>query len=275
MGVIAHDPTGTHLIAIWHGSVSWAANELLQRDPSQLAQLRVRSGEHLAAILLTAFLRSAPVEFDFDGGVDLMFDLAHQDPELTTTVNLGDSAAFEIKSLAGAGFRKYEAEARGRGGATEHVLPVQTAESILRDAAPSLGAAAGALARKCQPGWSRNVFIVIHPLDHFAYELVADSILAPALPPLSGAERLGLDTVWVLWVPDHLTMWSTAEGRWTEMMFRSIDPDEGAATDLDGLAVLQAAEGAFLRRLGIDESPYLFRIAFSQEVSDDADSGPS
>jgi len=94
---------------------------------------------------------------------------------------------------------------------------------------------------------------------------VNDEILASALPPLVEASDLGLRTVWILWVPDHLTMWSVVEERWTEMNFRGINPTEDLETDLDGLAVLQRAEARFLQEVGSEHiSPYIFRLTASE-----------
>lgn len=255
------DPAGTYFVGIWHRTLWWAVDELSRLDAADLAHLRVRSGEHIAAILLTAFLRRAPVAIDVDGGVDLLFDLAEQPADMQTTVNLGDFAAFEIKSLPG-DFRRQDAEARI---GDSHLTMVKSAEDILRSALPSVRSAASALDRKSEPTWSRNAFIVVHPFDDLAIETVNDEILASALPPLAEASDLGLRTVWILWVPDHLTMWSIVEERWTEMNFRGVNPTEDLETDLDGLAVLQRAEARFLQEVGSEHSsPYIFRLTDSE-----------
>ena len=257
------------MIAIGHRSLGWAVDDLTRLDPSDLAHLRVRSGEHIAAILLTAFLLRAPVAIDLDGGVDLLFDLAAQPPEMRSAVDLGDLAAFEIKSLPG-DYRRHDAQETDPSSAVPHYTVVRTAEEIMRDAIPSLRSAAEALARKCPPSWSRNVFLVTHPFDHFAVETVTDDMVAPGLKPLSEAADMDLHTVWVLWVPDHLTMWSVAEQRWTEMFFRAINPDEDVASRPDGLAMLQAAEATYLRRVGAKGgSPYLFRLTTSDGAGTD------
>ena len=76
------DEAGRLAIGIWYRTVWWAVDELVAKlPPEQLRKLRVRAGEHLAAILTTTFLRTAPTEVDTEGGVDLWFDLSHaQEP---------------------------------------------------------------------------------------------------------------------------------------------------------------------------------------------------
>jgi hypothetical protein len=41
--------------------------------PETLRNLKVRAGEHLAALLTTAFLFTPPMRVDTDGGADLCF----------------------------------------------------------------------------------------------------------------------------------------------------------------------------------------------------------
>jgi hypothetical protein len=237
-GAVVNDPAGTHFVGIWHRTLWWAVDELTRLNAADLAHLRVRSGEHIAAILLTAFLRRAPAAIDVDGGIDLLFDLAEQPADMRTTVNLAEARIGD-----------------------SHLTMVKSAEDIIRSALPSVRSAASALDRKSEPTWSRNAFIVVHPFDDLAIEMVNDEILASALPPLADASDLGLRTVWVLWVPDHLTMWSVVEERWTEMNFRGVNPTEDLETDLDGLAVLQRAEARFLQEVGSEHnSPYIFRL---------------
>lgn len=260
-GAVVNDPAGTHFVGIWHRTLWWAVDELTRLNAADLAHLRVRSGEHVAAILLTAFLRRAPAAIDVDGGVDLLFDLAEQPADMRTTVNLGDLAAFEIKSLPGV-FRRQDAHARI---GDSHLTMLKSAEDIIQSALPSVRSAARSLDRKSEPTWSRNAFIIVHPFDDLAIEMVNEEILASTLTPLAEASDLGLRTVWVLWVPDHLTMWSVVEERWTEMNFRGVNPTEDLEADLDGLAILQRAEARFLQEVGSEQdSPYIFRLTASE-----------
>jgi hypothetical protein len=55
------DAAGRQAIGIWYRTVWWAVDELVAKlTPEQLRKLRVRAGEHLAAILTTTFLRTPP-----------------------------------------------------------------------------------------------------------------------------------------------------------------------------------------------------------------------
>jgi hypothetical protein len=66
-------------VVIWNRTLWWAVDELVEKlTLKQLGKLKIRSGEHLAAILTTTFLRTAPAEVDTRGGVDLWFDLARR-----------------------------------------------------------------------------------------------------------------------------------------------------------------------------------------------------
>jgi hypothetical protein len=72
----------------------------------RLRKLKIRSGEHLAAIVTTCFLGSAPTQLDSDGGSDLVFD----DYEATgwrAGVFSSKPPAFEVKSLDG-DFREFD-----------------------------------------------------------------------------------------------------------------------------------------------------------------------
>ena len=60
------------------GGVLQTAAEALASEPAARTSLKVRSGEHLAAIFLTGLFGRTPSRFDDDGGPDLVFD-AHDD----------------------------------------------------------------------------------------------------------------------------------------------------------------------------------------------------
>ena len=188
------DAAGRLAIGIWYRTVWWAVDELVAKlAPEQLRKLRVRAGEHLAAILTTTFLRTAPAEVDTKGGVDLWFD--------------------------------------------------QLQRKISGD------------------GTSMNVFLVVHPLDYFTAESFRDYVIGPYLEPL---EDIGdLDTVWVLWPPHHLTVWSRERHEWINLLFELMNPDEEPTE----LPVLQDAEQEFLTRIGhTDPSPYYFMATYQEEA---------
>lgn len=259
----ADDLSGGHVIAISHRTVRWAVDQLLGLGTSTLAHLKIRSGEHLAAILLTAFIGSAPRSVDTGGEVDLLFELGALDGrhELLGSLPL---ASFEVKSIAGP-FREVDSridrmsdsgvDARGLGVSVK----VERADEILIDARPLLRKAEARLSVKVGDAVSKHAFLIVHPFDRFALEAVTHPIVAPLLEPLPDVTRL--DTVWVLWVPDHLTMWSRNKSVWTEMFFRAATKDEVIHGPHAELSVLQDAESEFLARVRPSYgSPYLFGL---------------
>jgi hypothetical protein len=65
MTVVTEDAAGRLTIGIWHRTLQWAVDELAKKlAPEQLRKLDLRAGEHLAAILTTAFLLTAPTKVD-------------------------------------------------------------------------------------------------------------------------------------------------------------------------------------------------------------------
>jgi hypothetical protein len=171
------DATGRRVVATWYRTLWWAVDEMAEQlAPEQLRQLRVRAGEHLAAILTSAFLHTAPARVDTTGGVDLWFDLPETlDRKAEIIPARASSAAFEIKSLPGE-FREVDAgidrdhargvDVSGRGLDRR----VRGANDVLREAAPSVRSALDQLHRKMGGGTSMNVFLVIHPFDYVTAE---------------------------------------------------------------------------------------------------------
>jgi hypothetical protein len=276
----SEDVAGRLSVVIWNRTLWWAVDELVEQlTPKQLRTLKVRSGEHLAAILTTTFLRTAPAEVDTRGGVDLWFDLARaQDPRpvglLPARATL---AAFEVKSLPG-GYREFDA-ASDRD-AARGVDPIgrsidgmmRAAKDVLREAHPSLEDARNQLLSKPQgEGASMNVFLVVHLLDYLTAECFKDLVIGPYLDPLEDIDDI--DTVWVLWPPHHLTMWSRERREWMNLMFDAMNPDEVSARQQRQIAipVLLEAEQYFLTRTGrTDRSPYFFEVTFGD--GDDSES---
>jgi hypothetical protein len=110
VSMVYEDVSGGLVIGKWHRTLRWAVDELVDKlRPERLRKLNIRAGEHLAAILTTAFLGTAPADVDATGGVDLWFDLP--DPRESCTVDIVPAhmtnAAFEVKSLPG-DFRKFD-----------------------------------------------------------------------------------------------------------------------------------------------------------------------
>ncbi|SCL26426.1 hypothetical protein GA0070616_3305 [Micromonospora nigra] len=251
--------TGAPVVAIMHRAVADAARAVSQLPSEQLAGLDVRAGEHLAAILATAFLGVVPFKVDTDGDVDLRFRL----PDTSAFPLLASGEiAFEVKSTPGP-FRKFDhsigvAISRGDADGLSISVKVESADGILASSRPMLDRAQISLQRKTSNDVSRNIFLVIHPFDRFAVEIYESPIIGPALAPLD----VDADTVWVLWVPDHLVVWSRREGRWTDLLFNGMDRDEMTAARSESLAVLQEVELKFLADVGYQAgSPYLFGLA--------------
>lgn len=138
----SQDAAGRLTVVVWNRTLWWAVDELVEKlTTNQLRTLKVRSGEHLAAILTTTFLRTAPIEVDTMGDVDLWFDLAEaQEPRPVGLLPArATHAAFEVKSLPG-GYREFDAAidrdaARGVdtiGRSMEGMM--RAAKDVLRDA---------------------------------------------------------------------------------------------------------------------------------------------
>ncbi|TCB91601.1 hypothetical protein E0H26_25265 [Micromonospora zingiberis] len=258
-GLVADDSAlGTYAVAISHVRLTWAIQQLAELGPQRLSHLKIRSGEHLAAILLTSFLAAPPHKLDTDGGVDLLFRL-DPDSHPKDFFARQPAAAFEVKSVPGP-YRRVEdginrtlrsgANAKGMG---VEVL-VESAADILRSALPIVRNIEGVLGRKVSGDVSRNGFIIIHPFDRFALETVESALMAPHLSPLP--PDIHLDTVWILWFPDHLTMWSRERREWIELVFNTYDPSHLEESDL---SVLQQFSSEFLTILGYSGGdPYYF-----------------
>jgi hypothetical protein len=72
------DLTGGLVIAIAPQTLRWATDQMVETlGPETLKKLKVRAGEHLAALLTTTFLTG----IDTEGGADLWFDLSRKPGE--------------------------------------------------------------------------------------------------------------------------------------------------------------------------------------------------
>jgi hypothetical protein len=104
------DFSGRRVIIRPQEAVPHAVEQLfrsLSRD--QPRKLKIRSGEHLAAILTTVFLYIPPVGIDDDSCTDLHFDgLPDNGGGVRDLLGNALTAAFEVKSMAG-GFLEMEA----------------------------------------------------------------------------------------------------------------------------------------------------------------------
>ena len=241
---------GHPVIAIHPDALMHAVDQLVAVGPT-VKHLKVRAGEHLAALLLTSVCGS-PIEIDTAGEVDLIFE---REAERDWCFGDQQRAAVEVKSYAG-DFR--EAESRMQIG-DSHTVVAQTVLDVLIDATPQVERAIAALARKTEAHTSKHVFLIFHPFDAVPVEVYEEfAIIGHRLPDV--AASVELDTLWVLWHPGMLAMWSQVDRRWTDILFDGHDPSQQArASDLDAL---QEAEEAFL--IAIDhpgDSPWRFGLS--------------
>jgi hypothetical protein len=272
------DLSGGVVIAIAPQTLRWAVDQMVETlGPEALKKLKVSAGEHLAALLAATFLLTPPTGIDTQGGPDLWFDLSRRPGGgMKRASILPDgmaSAAFEIKSMPGP-FREWDSgidrdrargiDAKGRSLET----PVQAANDVLHKAGPVLRRARDQLQRKTSAETSRNIFLVIHLFDYFVAESMRP-ILGPLLDPLPDIE--GVDTVWVLWPLEHLTVWSTEQRAWTDLLFNvGGDPEAEPTPDDDDSDVLQDAEDYYLARVGhTGGSPYLFHISAGGDTAEE------
>lgn len=236
----------------------------------KLDGIKVTSGEHLAAILLTAFLGIAPSEIDNSGGVDFLFEL-DPDKEIAGVFALGSRAAFEVKSLKG-GYRRAHAvmerdEQRGISTVGRETSVVfQLAKDIILSGFSQLKEAEQQLNKKAPRDSSRNAFLIVHPFEYISVEQATRDIMAPHMPPIPA--EVGLDSVWILWFPDHLTVWSHATQDWSELYFRASGHDD--LDDISDPSILQAASSKLLSQIrpGISD-PYLFSLSVSEDENAD------
>lgn len=250
----------------------WRAVEVVseQLTADQVQALKIHSGEHLALLLTTAFLTAAPVSIDIAGGHDLVFDLANRAPQATPAAELGMTehpyADFEIKSLPG-GFREFNAgidraERAGRPPRQPGFgAKVRSVNDILaHEGRRMINSARAQLQRKAQAGHSQNIFLIAHLLEHPAVEPISEMWIAHLLEPLTDVHDIA--TVWLLWAPTHLVLWSTATQTWTDVMFAASDVPNDPHLRLDSeFDLLQDVEGEFLDRIGhTTGSPYRFLI---------------
>jgi hypothetical protein len=269
-GTFNKNLVGGQIVAIEHRTLWWAIDVMLQTlPPDKLSKLNMRAGEHLAAILTTAFLGVAPSDVDTTGGVDLSFRFPHADRSLGPRVfpTGVTEAAFEVKSLPGP-YREWQHgierdEVRGLDPTGRMLVgTIKRANDVLLEARSSVRRAVNQLYKKTSAATSKNVFLVVHPLDHMVIECIEHPVIGPLLDPLEGVGDLA--SVWVLWVPDHLTMWSRGDHEWVDLFFGAATLEDVLARELDRLAVLQEAEGYYLTRVGhVGRSPYRFGLSSS------------
>ncbi|WP_435610942.1 hypothetical protein [Streptomyces sp. C10-9-1] len=262
---------GTHVIAIPYEVMDWATEALRAHVPADdLKKLKPASGEHLAAMLATAYLGIVPVAVDVHGGVDLVYRVADSDSDALSLLGRDgvEFADFEVKSIPG-DFRKHDAAVsralnRGEKPGT-HGATVVSANDVVEAAQSMIAEAAKQLRDKSSPDRARVVFIVSHFLERPYVEcldpVIAHTLTAPTLPD-------EIDAMWVFFAPSHLVVWSVVEQRWKELLLGSFKKD-GTAPEVDfGMESLQHYEGLFLERAGIDKpSPFYYGLVAGEPSS--------
>jgi hypothetical protein len=271
-------PIGSYVIAIRHRELSWAVTEIIRTlYPDRFSNLKVPSGEHLAAILITAFIGTAPRSVDSAGETDLLFKIPQSLPgdALGQRLGLGSKpfADFEVKSLPG-GFREYDAaidRAQKAGKSADgraFKATVTSVNAVLREARPTLLKAKRQLDTKERSEHSKNIFLIAHFFDHLTVECYENKLIAHLLEPLRDLD--GIDSVWFLWAPTHLVVWSSEHREWTNLIFDAIDPSDATPSHEESIELLQHVELEFLKQTNYPkQSPYVFSLtATGNEVAD-------
>jgi hypothetical protein len=246
------EPTGSQsVIAVGPEAIGRAVDALSQVPGA--AELNIRAGEHLAGLVLTAF-NGPPSVVDTDGGLDFAF--RRQPAGWPWSFGIGNDAAVEVKSSPGP-FRHRESKMVIGDGLS---VPVVSVVDLLQGCSGLLTRAVAALERKAEPGWSRHVFLVMHPFDGFAVEPFHNyGLAADKLPALNLSVRV--DTLWCYFHSlGSIVCWSSTERRWTNMMFAGWSPADGPEPD-DLVEGMEQAEELFFERIGHqDGSPWLFEV---------------
>ncbi|MER5758593.1 hypothetical protein [Streptomyces sp. NPDC002082] len=257
---------GTHVVAISYNVMEAATAVLADHlAPETLHAMKLASGEHLAALLATAYLTAVPVAVDVDGGVDLTFDLKGSDEfHLKTLIGRDDVefADFEVKSVPGTFREKYlpaatRAMERGEEQPPAHLGKVVSANDVIEASATMIDKAARQLREKSCPARARVAFIVSHFFDR-PYVECFQPLISHALAPLDLPE--GVDAVWMYLAPSHVLVWSAAGG-WSDLLLVSLAEGKTGPEHAYGMELLQHYEGLFLERAKIDKpSPFFFEL---------------
>lgn len=219
-----------------------AVHQLGSMHPDLVAALDLDSGEHIAAIVATAFLRAVPTTVDVDGGVDMVFtDL---DPSVAFDVGCDatvTAACFEVKSMRG-GFRRFFNQRRTEIGDSYEVT-IRTITDIAGEAELEIRRAADALRAKTDSTQSRNIMIIVHSFEHLAIEVIERFFLLHLLAS-PGDDLDDIATIWMVFYPSHVVRWERSRQRWVNLgTGGAIDGDSGAVDSFGD--VLTASERLF------------------------------
>lgn len=250
-GMAGVDPKGLRIVGFGTRTLLHAVDLVVGLPIDDRAKLKVRSGEHLAAILATAVFLKAPSGVDHAGDADLRFDNVPED-RCYDLFSAGDQV-IEIKSL-GSAFRRYEASSTVGDTYQQTVID---ARGLLEPLDEALHAAADQLSTRGTA--TKHVFIIVHPLEYWLVEHFDNPhTIGAALPPVRLPD--GVDALWLLLHQDQLVIWSPVLAQWTQIMFDlSAEPEELPDGGFDWL---QHAEDVFLASLsgGPHSSPFLYRL---------------
>jgi len=238
------------------GAALVVAAEALASETAARSCLKVSSGEHLAAIFLSGLFGQIPSAFDDNGGPDLVFDLRETKPWFP----FASPAAFEIKSLPGACRKTLSTLVREELVDQKAGIPFQlrvwTAAEVMADAHQTILRAERSLVEKTPPQHSRNVFLITHPYDHFAFDVAQARTVSHLMPGKLSYDAL--DSIWVFWPPEKLVMWSSTTQDWTDILFATRG-DEISDPD-DTFSFIQNIELTYMTIAGITASPYAFNL---------------
>jgi hypothetical protein len=193
----------------------FTVEQLGLRTPEMLAALEIDSGEHIAAILVSAFLGTVPAAVDLDGGVDLVF--TNLSPRVEADVGCGEvvsSACFEVKSMRG-DFRRFVNQRSTKIG-DSHQTTIRSIADVVDDAQREIQRAAKSLRAKADSTQSRNIVIVVHSFEHLAIEAIESPYISHLLRD-PGEDLADIASVWLVIYPLHAVRWERARQRWVNL----------------------------------------------------------
>ncbi len=180
-----------------------------------LAALDLNSGEHIAAIVATAFLGAAPTAVDVDGSVDMVF--TNLSPNCALTVGCDETvtaASFEVKSMRGE-FRRFFNQRSTKIG-DSYETSIRTITDIAGEAQTEIRRAADALRAKTDSAQSRNIMIIVHSFEHLAIEVIERLFLSHLLAP-PGDDLDEIASIWMVLYPSHVVRWERSRQRWVNL----------------------------------------------------------
>lgn len=231
------------------------AIELLAAQPrAEVDRLKIWSGEHLAALILTAFTGHAPRCADAAGEVDLVFDLP-----TGTDVFGGGRHSVEVKTVPGP-FRHWLHRATRQQTPPVHGVPIVELAIVESEISIAAATAAAAANRRCD-GSTQHAFVIVHPFDMLAPVSIRELFTGPflTLDPLPN----GIESLTVLLWPEEILSRRRDATEWTQALFgRPSSGHAGAPRDVsdDPMLTMHEAEGLLLDRLGIPRADSPFQI---------------